>query len=1202
MKKIFKSRVRIIFLSALLLASSFTAKNSIAQQWIQASSSTIQDLRSVHFISSTQGWAVGNNGIILTTSNGGLTWTTQTSGTTEYLNTVHFISSTQGWIVGTNGTILVTNNGGITWTAQTSNTVEILYSVYFVSSTQGWAVGNNGIILTTSNGGLTWTTQTSGTMQFLSSVYFISSTQGWIVGSNGTILVTNNGGVTWIAQTSGTTTYFRSIYFISSTQGWAVGTNGIILTTSNGGITWTAQTSGSTQIFYSVHFISSTQGWIVGTNGTILVTNNGGLTWTVQTSGTTQILYSVYFTSSTQGWAVGASGTILFNCISPSIVTQPISQTTCNASQASFTITATGEGLTYQWKKETINISGATASSLVLNNVSAADAANYSCVITGTCGTVTSNAVSLTVQTTTAPTTTAQSFCASQTPTVALLTASGTAIKWYSASSGGTALVSNTILTTATYYASQTVNACEGPRASASITIQSTTAPTTTAQTFCLSQNPSVAQLTATGTAIKWYTSASGGTALSGLVALSTGTYYASQTVNGCEGPRASTSITVQTTAIPSATTQSFCGSQNPTVAQLTATGTAIKWYTVSNGGTALSASTALATGTYYASQTINGCESNTIPVSVSLTSATYALSNVDAVCSSSFSVPLQTVGAIKSGLIGLDFTLNYDQTLVTPSGTASLGAVAASYGDYSLNTSTPGKVVVSVYIKNAPSNTFFNGTGNVIGINFTVNAGVAINTSGALTTSLIEESTVIGAATSCNASSSTLKVVGVVGGKIIYRDDVNNDLGYDASSPALYAPTVITGYGSTCSAQVGASVMPNNVGIFGYYPGNGSQLKIERDVKGNFNLPPLECTNVQAVINSADYQLALTIANSSYATPSLYELMTADVNQDGKVTAGDVSLISSRSINQYNCEFPQAWNYEWNGTSYVPKPTYAKSKDWIFVPDVYATSPSFVLNMGRNKVPQLPACLPLPPGVATCTANANTIYHALLLGDVNANWTKAANGSQLREIVSKEIFFDLPNAIVNGSTKTIPVYYSGETSFSGIDFSIDYIVGITITGLNGADGVAVQWNNIGNQRLMVSAYANEKLTGNYPVLYLTVSTNDALTSESFSSATGYLNGEEANMRFDESSAANVSSGIHAEIFPNPSNGITYLYTTDAAAFVKVSIYHTNGTLVYENANVAANENAALPELKAGVYIVKVSGSSGETTKKLVRY
>lgn len=56
---------------------------------------------------------------------------------------------------------------------------------------------------------------------------------------------------------------------------------------------------------------------------------------------------------------------------------------------------------------------------------------------------------------------------------------------------------------------------------------------------------------------------------------------------------------------------QSFCSIPAPTVSLLEATGTDIKWYITSSGGTALSPSTVLTTRNYYASQTINGCESS---------------------------------------------------------------------------------------------------------------------------------------------------------------------------------------------------------------------------------------------------------------------------------------------------------------------------------------------------------------------------------------------------------------------------------------------------------------------------------------------------------------------------------------------------------------------------------------------------------------
>jgi hypothetical protein len=56
--------------------------------------------------------------------------------------------------------------------------------------------------------------------------------------------------------------------------------------------------------------------------------------------------------------------------------------------------------------------------------------------------------------------------------------------------------------------------------------------------------------------------------------------------------------------------TQTFC--EGATVANLVATGTALKWYAEATGGTELVATEVLTTGTYYASQTLNACESQT--------------------------------------------------------------------------------------------------------------------------------------------------------------------------------------------------------------------------------------------------------------------------------------------------------------------------------------------------------------------------------------------------------------------------------------------------------------------------------------------------------------------------------------------------------------------------------------------------------------
>ena len=77
-----------------------------------------------------------------------------------------------------------------------------------------------------------------------------------------------------------------------------------------------------------------------------------------------------------------------------------------------------------------------------------------------------------------APIANAQSFCTGA--TVANLVGTGTALKWYAAATGGIALVNTTILTTGTYYVSQTVGGVESTRTAVNITVNPTATPTFT--------------------------------------------------------------------------------------------------------------------------------------------------------------------------------------------------------------------------------------------------------------------------------------------------------------------------------------------------------------------------------------------------------------------------------------------------------------------------------------------------------------------------------------------------------------------------------------------------------------------------------------------------------------------------------------------------------------------------------------------------
>ncbi len=213
-----------------------------------------------------------------------------------------------------------------------------------------------------------------------------------------------------------------------------------------------------------------------------------------------------------------------------------------------------------------------------------------------------------------------QDFCSPA--TIADLMATGNNIQWYDASVGGTLLSPSTsLIDGTTYYASETNSSCESvDRFAVTVIIHSVETPTGAVdQTFC--NLATVADLQAVGNNIQWYTVPMGGTLLDTSTSLSNGlTYYAAQTEDGCESAvRMAVDVTIIPVSVPSGEPyQQFCASA--TLANIQIEGSNILWYDSATAGGVLSDATPLVDGTtYYASQTIDGCESSDrLPVTVS--------------------------------------------------------------------------------------------------------------------------------------------------------------------------------------------------------------------------------------------------------------------------------------------------------------------------------------------------------------------------------------------------------------------------------------------------------------------------------------------------------------------------------------------------------------------------------------------------------
>ncbi len=346
-------------------------------------------------------------------------------------------------------------------------------------------------------------------------------------------------------------------------------------------------------------------------------------------------------------WAIFAcsntfNSTLPVTIASPAAPTGSAAQTFCNSATVA-NLTATGSNI--QW------YAASTGGSPLVSTTSLTNGTSYfaSQTISG-CESATRFQVTVTISTPAAPTgSAAQTFCNSA--TVANLTATGSNIQWYAASTGGSPLVSTTALTNGTsYFASQTISGCESAtRFQVTVTISTPAAPTgSAAQTFC--NSATVANLTATGSNIQWYAASTGGSPLVSTTSLTNGTsYFASQTISGCESAtRFQVTVTISTPAAPTGSAaQTFCNSA--TVANLTAIGSNIQWYAASTGGSPLVSTTSLTNGTsYFASQTISGCESATrfqVTVTIS-TPAAPTGSAAQTFCNSATVVNLTATGS----------------------------------------------------------------------------------------------------------------------------------------------------------------------------------------------------------------------------------------------------------------------------------------------------------------------------------------------------------------------------------------------------------------------------------------------------------------------------------------------------------------------------------------------------------------------------
>jgi len=318
-------------------ASLCSADQDIPHESLPTAWKSDAELTDVFFLDAKLGWAVGAQGVILRTTNGGKQWSEISQTSDLVADPISLKQKLQNIQTGAR-----TRYTGIADNSSHSQQRPVrcrFESICFVDAKHGWIAGgydvpyvnrSRAVVLQTQDGGLTWRSVRSLVIPRISKIHFFDQLNGWAVGRTGNlfqsgVFYTGNGGQTWSSKSS------------AKMSGWAdavkVGT-GILaidydgkpgLLGSKGHRASVVSHDRPTKV-NQVVMADAQQGWAAGEQGTMLKTVDGGRSFTsigLDSSNAAhanariaasakQFDLKTLAVTSTKIWFAGDPGTLLF--------------------------------------------------------------------------------------------------------------------------------------------------------------------------------------------------------------------------------------------------------------------------------------------------------------------------------------------------------------------------------------------------------------------------------------------------------------------------------------------------------------------------------------------------------------------------------------------------------------------------------------------------------------------------------------------------------------------------------------------------------------------------------------------------------------------------------------------------------------------------------------------------------------------------
>ncbi len=226
---------------------------------------------------------LGGSGYLYTFNQTTNAWVPVTNLTLNNLNDVVYVTTNTYYAVGKDGTVLKTTNGGTSWNLMPfpNNSAELLKAWVLPSSTEIVAFDKDGNSWTSSASGTVWT-QASNVFGFVAGEKLVDvkinaiGTNGWAISSTNRIFGRTGAFWQWTPISSNIRSVgLHKVAGDGSATVYSVGDDGTLLKSTNSGLSWTEKVSQFNTPITDADFYSANSGFIV-TQGSVYQTVSSG--------------------------------------------------------------------------------------------------------------------------------------------------------------------------------------------------------------------------------------------------------------------------------------------------------------------------------------------------------------------------------------------------------------------------------------------------------------------------------------------------------------------------------------------------------------------------------------------------------------------------------------------------------------------------------------------------------------------------------------------------------------------------------------------------------------------------------------------------------------------------------------------------------------------------------------------------------------